>query len=287
MEGAPTPAGNQLTEFETLMWHLERHPQLSSNIANLTILDRAPDRDAFTATMERASLVFPRLRQRIVEGPGPFSTPRWEPDPDFDITRHVSHLNLRRPSRAALHELAVQRALTPFDRSRPLWEFLIIEGLAGGKAAMLQRLHHTLTDGEGGLRLSLEFIDFTRDAPARPPVEAPPAPHTNWWSSMGESLERAARQQLDFARRTVDEIIRHLRPAPRPGEGRRHRARRHAQRSVRVRRSSRRRSLPRRDARPGRSAPHGHADLAASRQVARRQRVLAHADRSSHGTDDR
>ena len=206
MEGAPTPAGNQLTEFETLMWHLERHPQLSSNIANLTILDRAPDRDAFTATMERASLVFPRLRQRIVEGPGPFSTPRWEPDPDFDITRHVTHLKLRRPSRAALHELAVQRALTPFDRSRPLWEFLIIEGLAGGKAAMLQRLHHTLTDGEGGLRLSLEFIDFTRDAPARPPVEVPPAPHTNWWSSMGESLERAARQQLDFARRTVDEV---------------------------------------------------------------------------------
>ena len=151
MEGAPTPAGNQLTEFETLMCHLERHPQLSSNIANLTILDRAPDRDAFTATMERASLVFPRLRQRIVEGPGPFSTPRWEPDPDFDITRHVTHLKLRRPSRAALHELAVQRALTPFDRSRPLWEFLIIEGLAGGKAAMLQRLHHTLTDGEGGL----------------------------------------------------------------------------------------------------------------------------------------
>ena len=52
---------------------------------------------------------------------------------------------------------------TPLDRSRPLWEFTLIEGLADGRAALLQRVHHTVTDGVGGLKLSLSLVDFERD----------------------------------------------------------------------------------------------------------------------------
>ena len=62
-------------------------------------------------------------------------------------------------------------AADPFDRTRPLWEFLVVEGLEGGRAAMVQKLHHTITDGEGGVRLSMQFIDLERDAPD-PPIAA-------------------------------------------------------------------------------------------------------------------
>jgi WS/DGAT/MGAT family acyltransferase len=63
----------------------------------------------------------------------------------------------------------------PFDRERPLWEFVTIEGLEHGRAAMLQRLHHTITDGEGGIRLSVQFLDFER-TPGPPTHDGPRPP---------------------------------------------------------------------------------------------------------------
>jgi WS/DGAT/MGAT family acyltransferase len=58
----------------------------------------------------------------------------------------------------------------PFDRTRPLWQFTLVEGLKGNRAALIQKLHHTIADGESGIRLSLEYLDFERDAipPALP-----------------------------------------------------------------------------------------------------------------------
>lgn len=163
-----------MSGFESLMWELERDPHLSSAFANLTLFDRPPDRATFRARMERATLAVPRLRQRVVTGTNPFDRPRWVDDPDFDLDHHLrwthlgGHADLR-----ALYELAATLSGQPFDRERPLWEFVTIEGLEGGRAAMLQRLHHTITDGEGGIRLSVEFLDFERH-PARP-AEPPPS----------------------------------------------------------------------------------------------------------------
>ena len=160
-----------MTDFEALMWNLEKDPRLSSNIANISILDRAPDMVRMRATLERAAIVFPRLRQRVAPVFGRLAPPMWEIDPNFDIDHHLKYISLGgRGSTKELYRLATSMFMDPFDRRRPLWEFVVIDGLRGGKAAMLQRLHHTITDGQGGLRLSLEFIDFERDAPQRPPV---------------------------------------------------------------------------------------------------------------------
>ncbi len=62
-----------------------------------------------------------------------------------------------------LLDVAATLSSTPLDRSRPLWEFTLIEGRADGAAALLQRVHHTVTDGIGGLKLSLSLVDFERD----------------------------------------------------------------------------------------------------------------------------
>jgi WS/DGAT/MGAT family acyltransferase len=61
----------------------------------------------------------------------------------------------------------------PFDRTRPLWQFLVVEGMRGGKAALIAKMHHTLTDGERGVELSLQYLDFERDAPEPPPFPPP------------------------------------------------------------------------------------------------------------------
>jgi WS/DGAT/MGAT family acyltransferase len=118
--------------------------------------------------MERATRAVPRLRQRVVTSWAPWGHPEWVDDPEFDLDHHLRWVDLGgEADDRELYDLAATLMRQPFDRERPLWEFVTIEGLAGGRAAMLQRLHHTITDGEGGIRLSVQFLDFERDpAPA-------------------------------------------------------------------------------------------------------------------------
>jgi WS/DGAT/MGAT family acyltransferase len=93
-------------------------------------------------------------------------------DSSFDLHHHVRRVTLPSPgTRRELEDLAVLVMADPFDRSRPLWEFVVAEGLGKGRAAIIQKVHHTITDGEGGMRLSLEFLDLERNAPERPAVE--------------------------------------------------------------------------------------------------------------------
>jgi WS/DGAT/MGAT family acyltransferase len=200
----------RMSDFEALMWNLDADPRLSSTIANITILDRRPDWDRLVRRLDRASVLVPRLRQRVQSVPGGIVAPHWAPDPDFDLGRHVRRVSLKgRRSRRAVFDLAMELLAEPFDRDRPLWDFVVIEGMAGGKAAMLQRLHHAVTDGIGGLRISEQFVDLERDAPEPPPV-APPPPETaadgssTSWSELGEAVGQLARKQLDETRRRAE-----------------------------------------------------------------------------------
>jgi len=78
-----------MSGFESVMWELERDPQLSSAFANLTMFDRPPDRERLRRKMARATLAVPRLRQRVVTSANPLERPRWVDDPDFDLDRHL------------------------------------------------------------------------------------------------------------------------------------------------------------------------------------------------------
>lgn len=162
----------RMSDFEALMWEVERSPMLSNAFANLTILDRAPDRARFVARMRLAVERVPRLHQRAVPAPVRLAPPEWLDDPEFDLDHHLRWISLGGDAtRTELYDLVATFIRQPFDRGRPLWEFIVIEGLQGGRAAMLQRLHHTITDGEGGIKLSLEFLDFVRN-PEPPATEA-------------------------------------------------------------------------------------------------------------------
>src|SRR5919199_259211 len=62
-----------------------------------------------------------------------------------------------------------------FDPARPLWQLTIVEGLDGDRAALLAKMHHTITDGVGGVRMSAMFLDVERDAPDEPVLDPGPA----------------------------------------------------------------------------------------------------------------
>lgn len=171
---APVHFDRRMTDAEGLMWRLEKDPYLSSTFSNLTILDRPIDIDRFRRRMEIAAMVVPRLHQRVQSMPANLAPPVWVDDPSFDIDYHVRHVALPKPgTMRQLADVAMLIAADPFDRTRPLWEFVVIDGLRGGKGALVQKMHHTVADGEGSIRLSMQFLDLERDAPGPEPVDAP------------------------------------------------------------------------------------------------------------------
>jgi WS/DGAT/MGAT family acyltransferase len=205
-ETEPAAATERMSDLEALMWSLEADPVLSSTFANLTFFDRPPELGALRRRLWRATRVVPRLRRRVIDGFGP-GAPSWEDDPDFDLDVHLRWLRLPPGATDAdARAVAVELAATPFDRARPLWEFTVMEGLPDGRAAMVQKMHHTITDGEGGIKMSLEFIDLQRDAPEPEPLDdgPPPPPARPPWAGAVEVISGLPRRSADAARRMVD-----------------------------------------------------------------------------------
>lgn len=197
----------RMSDAEGLMWRVDKDPHLSSTFGTVSVLDRAPDFDALRARMEQATWAVPRLRWRVHPAPVNLSAPLWVDDPDFDIDNHVRRIALPKPGTLRqLLDLATMLTNDALDRSRPLWQFVVVEGLRGGKAALVQKMHHTITDGEGGVQMSLQYLDFERQAPPRPPVDpglvdvAPPPPPPTAVETMRDLVAGGFRLPLGVAK---------------------------------------------------------------------------------------
>lgn len=190
-------AEDRMNETEALMWRSESHPRLSSTICSLMLLDESPDWDRFLAAQEWATELIPRCRQRVMDPLLPVGPPAWVNDEGFQLDYHVRRMQLPGTgTMAQLLEFAQTQALAPFDRTRPLWEGTLIEGLEDGRAAYLLKLHHSLTDGLGGIQLmslvQSRTREHTADKPTTPPRESPYSsdPWQLTTTVMGEQVRR-------------------------------------------------------------------------------------------------
>jgi WS/DGAT/MGAT family acyltransferase len=112
----------------------------------------------------------PRLCQRLAFPPLGLVRPAWVDDPAFDLTAHLSTLRLPSPGgRAELCDAVAAVMSQPLDRSRPLWQGYLIEGLADGLQGFLVKLHHAIADGLAALELARHILDLT-------PTPTPPGP---------------------------------------------------------------------------------------------------------------
>jgi diacylglycerol O-acyltransferase len=130
------------------------------------------------------------LRRRLVEVPFQLDYPWWIEDPDFDIDFHVRHLAV--PAPGGERELAdlVGRVISrPLDRSRPLWEAHVVEGLEGGQWALLLKIHHAAIDGAAGAVMNTLLLDAEPGATPPEVPEAPePEPVPSPYEMMGRTL---------------------------------------------------------------------------------------------------
>ncbi|HET7523008.1 MAG TPA: wax ester/triacylglycerol synthase domain-containing protein [Acidimicrobiales bacterium] len=129
----------------------------------VTLLDRPPRFGDLRHRVQACADAFPRLRQRVTEPAFGLGPPRWVEAAHFDLD---SHLRLTHgdgiDTRGLLH-LAAELARAGIDRSSPLWELVVVDGLEGGGAALVFKLHHSLTDGVGGMEILLSVLDWSRD----------------------------------------------------------------------------------------------------------------------------
>jgi diacylglycerol O-acyltransferase len=173
---APLPGGpsDELSPMDYLMHRGESHPATRSAFVNLEILDRPADWSRLHEAMDRASRVVIRMRQKVVIPPIPATPPRWVVDPDFDLDYHLRRVALPAPGTLRqLLDLAEITLQSPLDTSRALWEAVYVEGLEGGRSALLTKLSHAVTDGLGGIALFEQVYDTERDPEPRP---MPPVP---------------------------------------------------------------------------------------------------------------
>ncbi len=187
----------EMNAIEAMMWRGEMDPRLRSTMTSFAVLDCAPDWDRFVDACDWASRMAPRFRQKVVEPSLGLGTPRWVTDPDFDLHYHVRRMRVGGDGswRDAL-VAAEQLAMTPFDRARPLWEALIIEGLPEDKAAMVLKLHHSMTDGMGATQLFGELFSRQREHNPDKPQPAEPSPE---WVRPAELLRSQIRRDARSA----------------------------------------------------------------------------------------
>ena len=138
-------------------------------ITGVLWFDHPPDWEGVRERIrERMVERFPRFRQRVVEGKGPLSGPHWEDDPHFHLDFHLDHVALPEPGdRAALQEFVADLMARPLDRSKPLWEFHLVDGYGEG-AALVGRIHHCIADGIALGRVLLSLTDESPDVGIAP-----------------------------------------------------------------------------------------------------------------------
>jgi diacylglycerol O-acyltransferase / wax synthase len=196
---------DRMGAFDAVMWGVEQDPVLRSVVIAMIVLDDEPDFDVTTDRIERMTLNVPKLRQRVIGSGISLIPPRWETDPNFDLRFHLRRYQVQpdgtlRPALRVAEQLGEQ----DFDRDRPLWEIAIVNGFDGPRTAIIVKIHHSITDGVGGLAMAAALFDLTREPRVtRRPKPAPPAP--NVLGSVGR-----LRHGVDYAARVTASRVREI-----------------------------------------------------------------------------
>jgi diacylglycerol O-acyltransferase / wax synthase len=166
--------------------------------------------ETLLATVEQRLPQIPRYRQKVREVTLGLARPVWVDDRDFDITYHVRRSALPSPgSDAQLHELIARLGSRPLDKSRPLWEMYLIEGLARNRIALYTKSHQALVNGMTALEIGHVVADRTQKPPefgediwipAREPSD-----RRLMLGAVGEWITRPA-EQLGAVRSAVTEV---------------------------------------------------------------------------------
>ncbi len=157
--------------------------------------------DDFRSHVESRLHLVPLFRKKLMEVPFGQGRPVWVDDPDFDISYHVRITALPSPgNQEQLKTLCSRIQSHVLDRSKPLWELWVVEGLEGNRVALIQKTHHALVDGISGVDVATVLLDFERDTPRKPAEPWEPAPAPTPVQLLTESLWERTTEPTEVVR---------------------------------------------------------------------------------------
>ncbi len=182
-------------------------PNTHMHIGGVALLDGPPPLlEEFTGHVRSRLHLVPRYRQRVAKAPLESGLPLWIDDPTFNLGYHIRHTALPAPgSLDLLWTLAARIFSQRLDRSKPLWELYLVEGLGDGRFALISKTHHALVDGVSGADLATVLFDLSPEGtqveraepwvPKRVPTRA---------ELVARGVEGALRTAADLTQRAAD-----------------------------------------------------------------------------------
>ncbi|MFK7894428.1 MAG: wax ester/triacylglycerol synthase family O-acyltransferase [Myxococcota bacterium] len=211
----------QLTQQDAVFLSIET-PSLPAHIGGMAFLEPVEgipfNIDSFRQFVRERFTEADRFGSRIQEVPFGLDRPYWVRAENFDAADHVFHAAVPQPySNEALSELVGRIFERPMDRSRPLWDMTLIDGLPGGGSVMLWRTHHCMMDGASGAGIAEQLFDIAPDA-VRPPTKFLTAPRDSkprklevTLRAIGHALDLPA-QQAKYIRKAASALTPDLNP---------------------------------------------------------------------------
>jgi diacylglycerol O-acyltransferase len=197
-------------------------PASHQHVGGLAILDPATrsdgklHKDDVAAVISSRIHLAPRFRQRVVFPPLAAARPVWIDDAGFDLDFHIRKAALPAPGgRRDLVEL-VQRVISrPLDRTKPMWELYVVEGMEDGLVALLTKVHHSMIDGMAGIDIATAMFDFSPEPQILTPPPWKPEPEPTGLDLLREGVKDSVLHPIlgatDVAQRVLQTPSRVLR----------------------------------------------------------------------------
>ena len=203
---------DRLSSLDVSFLYLEEPttPMHVGGVVTFQAPDSGFDLDRLTRLIETRIGLVPRYRQKVKWVPGRLANPVWIDDEDFDVHFHVRRSALPKPGNDdQLKELVARIMSRPLDRNRPLWEMYLVEGLSGGRFAILSKTHHAMVDGAGALDIGQVILDLTpqpRVVQTEPWNPRPEPSDTDLVTEALSEMVRSPAVAFDAARTSADDI---------------------------------------------------------------------------------
>jgi len=201
---------DRLTSFDTSFLANEKANGHMAIGALLMCEGSAPDEADFLAHIRSRVHQLPRLRQRLLYPPLGLGTPFWVDYPDFDIHQHLRRVTLPAPgSESQFRKLVGELLAPPLERSKPLWELILVEGFAEERFAIVYKTHHAMADGISAVDIGMLLFDVeAKREPARTEEAWSPARSPSRLALLGHAISgvlATLRRCGRWLRRAADE----------------------------------------------------------------------------------
>jgi WS/DGAT/MGAT family acyltransferase len=194
---------DRLSGLDTSFLHLERGPA-HMHVASTTVFEGpAPEYEELRDHIDSRLHLVPRFRQKLRLVPFGQGRPRWVDDPHLNLGYHIRHTALPEPgSDEQLRILAARLFSQRLDRSKPLWEMWLVDGLEGGRFALVTKTHHALVDGVSGVDITNVLFDAAPEPPELPAAAEPwiPRPEPSDGQVLAEALVERVTSPAELAR---------------------------------------------------------------------------------------